>query len=132
MFFDFCSDREYDREYWTTVWDIEVALQSAILTWQEQLVDREIPALKKLTLRLLVRMPLGSRTTQNIENGWAEHYLTEELPLVMAFLHSHARRPSDFPAPRELLPNDRLAACLKASPEFRMYLAAREKYKNCV
>lgn len=56
MFFSFCSDKEYERQYWCTIWGIEMALQSIILTYEKQFLYFNRRTIKTKTINLMKRL----------------------------------------------------------------------------
>jgi|GEM_PF-4806095 len=122
MFFNFCSDKEYERQYWCTIWDIEVALQAIILTYEKAFLYLNRRTIKAKTINLMKQPHLGVDTQARIADGWVDNFLTLELEYVLPYLRSRKNILFRRKGLKELLLNDRFMTCVKAAPEFKEYL----------
>lgn len=127
MFFSFCSDKEYERQYWCTIWDIEIALQSIILTYEKQFLYFNRRTIKTKTINLMKRLQPEINTQALIADGWVDNFLTLELEYVLPYLRNHKNILFRRKVPKELLLNERFMICTKAAPEFKEYLAIQKQ-----
>jgi len=125
MFFNFCSDKEYDRQYWCTIWDSEVALQAIILSEGKTFLYLNRRTIKAKTINLMKRLHPGIETQTRLADGWVDNFLTLELEYILPFLRTHKNILFRRKVPKELLLNERFMACVKSAPEFKEYLETR-------
>ena len=130
MFFNFCSDKEYERQYWCTIWDIELALQGLILGEGKPFLYLNRRTIKTKTIKLIKRLHPGIETQAHLADGWVDAFMTQELEYVLPFLRSHKDILVKRKVPQELLFHERFMTCVKSAPEFIEYLEAKTKKRK--